>query len=176
MIGAAGITPLGNGLHLNDQLGQPVLEQRPLLGLYCGKGQAHAEAGVGVGHLGFRFEDALVAKDAQADGRPFGEWIQRLDIAAAQAEFGGSRRDAGVRGRFDYFSGGDESTAANGALLGVRGFFGAMFERHLGLINPAEKLSGSVCAAAGQERNRALIYCAVGDNGCKVGRRCEAWP
>lgn len=70
-----GRTSLRSRSELCNQFGQPVFQNRALIGRHFGKRKAHSESSVAVRHPGFGFEDAAVSKNSQMDQRSFREWV-----------------------------------------------------------------------------------------------------
>lgn len=97
------------------------------------EGEAHAGAWVAVDHLALGLEDALIPENPQADQRAIREWIERVDVAAAEANFRCAGRELRAGAQVDDLRGGDERTALHGAARGVlRGLASSV---HLRIIN-----------------------------------------
>lgn len=94
-------------------------------GGHIGEGQAHAESVIGVGDFGVGFEDTVVAEDTDEDGSALGEGIERVNVTAAESQFGGARGEtcAGAGSQLGDFGGSDQGAAQDGAAFGWGRFF-----------------------------------------------------
>ncbi len=106
---------MGDSLRLDDQTGDPVLEQPPLIDRNIREGDAHAKAIVHVHNFGFAFKCATVSNDADMDQRAIRKWTERIHIAAAEADFGNARGKLSLRISLHHFGGRDELATPHSA-------------------------------------------------------------
>lgn len=86
-----------------------------MIARHFGEGEAHAGVRLAVDYLALGFEDALISHNPHADQRPLGEWIKRVDVAAAEGYLGGARGESRVGIQVGDLRRGDEWTALDGA-------------------------------------------------------------
>src|SRR5580693_9748795 len=84
-----------------DDVGDPGFQDGPLLGFQCVELKPHTEGRVAIDNLRLGLKRPLVAKDFDGDRRSNSERGQRIDIAAAETDFGGARDELGPSTRFD---------------------------------------------------------------------------
>src|SRR3984885_15653974 len=95
---------LAASVRFSREFVQPDINRRALLGVQLSEHDAHAESGVRINDGAGKFTGAAAVANAESNWRVLGKRVERIDIAAARAQF----RNARGNGQADVFRLGDE--------------------------------------------------------------------